>query len=404
MHIVYVGYPGFPRGQAQVERQKLIAKGLNNCGCDVTVISRYGIHDEYDTDLPSVSGQFEGIRYRFVSGISYRPDNFLKRNFYKAQGLLKELYLICKYRYSGKLDAILITTNSFYNVVFYSLLAYICKVPSVLDNVEYCSGREVKSLSTKLDYYLYDTYAYRLVSKVICISDFLLDIVREGSPNKPILKVPTIVDYTKFERSYHSEKTYFLFCGSAVYYEIIDFIIEAYEKLGQDRYQLYVVSNGNPEQMQRIKTRIAQSSYHKSINLLSGLSYEHLTQLYIGSKALLIPLLERKQDIARFPHKVGEYCAAGRVIISTKVGEMAAYFRDQENALLAESPDPVSFSRKMQFVIDYPEQAEKIGLNSYLTGKANFDHTRLGEKVYQFLTEKENSPTPVAHQVQSTIK
>jgi glycosyltransferase involved in cell wall biosynthesis len=400
MHIVYVGYPGFPKGQAQVERQKLIAIGLKNCGCDVTVISRYGVFDEHKSDALAASGYFEGIRYKFASGISYRPANFLKRNIYKAQGLVKELFLIWKYSSSGKLDVVLITTNSFYNVLLYSLIAFLCRVPSVLDNVEYFSSIKVNSIWQKLDYALYDRFAYKLVSKVICISDFLLDIVREGSPNKPMLKVPAIVDYLRFAQSYRSQEPYFLFCGSAVYYEIIDFIITSYEKLGQDSYQLCIVSNGNPEQMLRIKNRISQSSQKRSIKLLSDLSYNHLTQLYIGSKALLIPLLDRKQDIARFPHKVGEYCAAGRVIISTKIGEVAAYFKDQENALLAESPDPLSFSRKMQYVMDYPERAEEIAINSYLTGKTNFDHTRLGERIFRFLTEKASRTIPVAHHVE----
>lgn len=400
MHIVYVGYPGFPTGHAQVERQKLIAKGLKNCGCDVTVISRYGICTRNEPVPISASGHFEGIGYRYASGIPYRPTNFLKRNFYKTQGLLMELYLVLKYKFSGDLDAVLITTNSFYNVILYSLLAYLCRVPSVLDNVEYCSSIKVNSIWLKLDYKLYDLFAYRLVTKVMCISDFLQNIVREGSPHKPVLKVPTIVDYSKFKQSSHSREAYFLFCGSAVYFEVIDFIIEAFEKLDQDRVKLYLVSNGNQEQMQRIKDRIAQSPQQESIKTYSDLKYKRLIQLYMGSKALLIPLLDRDQDKARFPHKVGEYCASGRVIISTEIGEMATYFKDQESALLAESPDPVFFARKMQFVIDYPERAEELARNSYLIGKLNFDNIRLGEKIFQFLTEKENCPTHVTHRFQ----
>lgn len=399
MHIVYVGYPGFPTGHAQVERQKLIAKGVMNCGCNVTVISRYGILDEEEQNFSSGTGKFEGIRYIFASGIPYRPSSFLKRNLYKVQGLLKELYLILKYRYSGNLDAVLITTNSFYNVILYSILAYICRVPCVLDNVEYCSSIKVDSVWLKIDYKLYDKFAYKLVTKVICISDFLYKIVKEGSPNKSVLKIPTIVDYSKFNQSSHSQEAYFLFCGSAVYFEIIDFIIEAYEKLNQDCYKLYLVSNGNFVQMQCIRERIARSPLQDSIRLYSGLSYTRLVQLYMGSKALLIPLLDREQDKARFPHKIGEYCAAGKVIISTKVGEMTNYFQDQESALLADNPDPVSFSSKMQFVMDHPERAEELGRNSYFIGKLSFNNSQLGEKIFQFLTEKENCPTSVTHRV-----
>lgn len=399
MHIVYVGYPGFPDGHAQVERQKLIAKGLEANGCKVTVICRYGIQEEGSSFVIPEVGEYENIEYRYASGLTFRPNSFPKRNFFKLKGLIRELRLILKYKSEYNLDVVFITTNSFYNVVYYSLIALICRVPSVLDNVEYWSSRQGIGFWEKFDNFLYDRYAYKLASKVICISDFLLQIVQRGSPGKPVLKVPAIVDYDKFQYPPTQQIPYFLFCGSAVYIEIIDFILKAYEKLGTINYKLYLVTNGSNEQMDRVKKRIEQSPSREAIHLFSSLSYDALTRLYLESSALLIPLLNRQQDIARFPHKIGEYCASRRVIVTTNIGEIKYYFKDQENALVAEQPNIENFAIKMQQVMADPDAAERLAINSFLMGKEHFDYRQLGKKVFGLLQTQKGCPKPLLKSV-----
>ena len=65
--IFYFGTYGFPIGYAQIERQTLISKGLMAQGCDVTIISRYGVHeDQSDAELLSKS-DFEWIKFRYAS-------------------------------------------------------------------------------------------------------------------------------------------------------------------------------------------------------------------------------------------------------------------------------------------------------------------------------------------------
>ena len=59
--ILSVGHMEFPLGQAQVQRQLLMAKAITLGGRDVTVLCRYGIYNQSD-DL-SPEGIFEGIHY-----------------------------------------------------------------------------------------------------------------------------------------------------------------------------------------------------------------------------------------------------------------------------------------------------------------------------------------------------
>jgi hypothetical protein len=220
---------------------------------------------------------------------------------------------------------------------------------------------------------------------VVGISDFLVNIVRQGDQQKPVLKIPAIVDFSKFTSQAQPTEDFFLYCGQAGYYAVISFIIGAYEKISHGDFGLYLVSNGNAADMKVVKDRIMASTKASQIKLFSALPVQHLVDLYMTSRALLIPLRNTQQDIARFPHKIGEYCAAGKPIISTRIGEVGKYFKDGENALLADTYNEEEFAAKMQFVVDEPEKAAAIGRKSYALGKENFDHISLGKKLKEFI-------------------
>jgi glycosyltransferase involved in cell wall biosynthesis len=110
--------------------------------------------------------------------------------------------------------------------------------------------------------------------------------------------------------------------------------------------------------------------------------------MYQNCLALLIPLRPTLQDIARFPHKIGEYTASKRPIISTNIGEVSIFFKDGENAFLSESFEVNNYSKKMQEVIDFPSKREVVAEQSFLTGIKDFNYKTNSERLYEFLFTK----------------
>ena len=101
--------------------------------------------------------------------------------------------------------------------------------------------------------------------------------------------------------------------------------------------------------------------------------------------ALLIPLRPTFQDIARFPHKIGEYLASGNPVISTNYGEVKYYFRDMDNMLIAENYDVQEFAEKMQYVINNINEVKRIGLNGKELALKQFNYQAQGEVIDKFL-------------------
>jgi glycosyltransferase involved in cell wall biosynthesis len=388
LNVCFVGTSGFPFGLAQVERQKLISKGLLKAGASVVIINRYGQQPEGKRVELLHASSFEGIPFVYASGNPYRPASFLRRNLGKLKGMLNEFFLIRKEKKKAGKTVILVSTLEFYNIVYYKLVALLLGLPLVIDNVEYFSAMNIpKSKLVKWDNHLYDQYASKLADKVVAISHFLMDMAAKHKKPSAIIQLPSIVEFEKFETGATAKEPFFLYCGHAGYFEVIAFILNAYERISGHSFALYLVSNGSEGEMQRLKKRISESPKAAQIHLFSKLPMQELIDLYMTSNALLIPLRPTPQDRARFPHKIGEYTAARKPILSTKIGEVDKFFRDGETALLADVYEESAFAQKMEYVITNPKEAEQIGLNGYALGLEHFDHKALGAKLKKFLRE-----------------
>jgi glycosyltransferase involved in cell wall biosynthesis len=388
LNVCFVGTSGFPFGLAQVERQKLISKGLLQAGASVLIINRYGQQPEGTRIDLLHESSFEGIPFVYASGNPYRPTSFWRRNLGKLKGMFNEFFLVRKEKRKEGKTVLLVSTLEFYNIVFYKLVSVILRVPMVIDNVEFFSAMNIpKSTFVKWDNHWYDHYASKLADKVVVISHFLKNMAVRQKKAEAIIQIPSIVEFEKFQTKEIAKEPFFLYCGHAGYFEVIAFILNAYERLTGYPYALYLVSNGAAWELDRLKKRISESPRAESIKLFSRLPMQELIDLYMTSKALLIPLRPTPQDKARFPHKIGEYTAARKPILSTKIGEVEKFFQDGDTALLADQYDETAFAEKMKLVMEQPALAEQIGLNGYNLGLQHFDHKALGRKLKTFLSE-----------------
>ncbi|MDP4184159.1 MAG: glycosyltransferase [Bacteroidota bacterium] len=391
-YILYVGFPGFPVGLAQIKRQLLIAKGLTETGCSVRVFNRVGTHKPGKDPPVFIKGTFEGIEYEYCSGTPYRPTGFVKRNLLKGYGLFNELKLIASCRRNHKADAIIISSNVLWELVYYTLLAKLLRIRSVFDAVEYWSTP--KKGIAKFALWLKNRLYIDLADRIFVISDYLYDRVIREKPGKPILRVPPLCDFNLFVNPAQGctrakRKSGFLFCGSLAYSEVIYFIIEAYRKLNTDTGLVIIASGDRDAELEKLKEAVnREQSDH--ITLLNNITDEELIRSYKNSIALLIPMRPTIQDIARFPHKIGEYTAAARPIVSTNIGEIKNFFKDGVNAFVADSYDTGAFSFKMKEILEKPELADEIGRQGFQTGLQHFDYRKNGVMIYDFLFNSGN--------------
>lgn len=392
MLFIYLGCNGFPYGMAQVERQKLIAKSLVTIGHQVHVINIRGVHS-LDCEEIHKNGVFEGIHYTYTSGTPYRPQSFLKRNFYKTIGHLGEILYLIKLRNRGRIDVALVSSMLFSTVFYYWILSKLFGFKLVLDYVELNSALTKKGDKSYWDFIMFEKYVTKYVTHILSISNYLTQFLIAQNPSLRILKVPAICDVDKISslNPPKSENPYFLFCGSVFYLEVIEFVLASYTICDNKNFDLYLIVSGDHNQMNKFSEMVCKHPKASSIKVFSKIPYEKLIYLYKNAKALLIPLRYTVQDEARFPHKIGEYTASAAPVITTKHGEIVHYFEDMKNALIAESYQSSHFAEKMEYIVKNPEMAEIIGANGKKVCTQYFDYKLYGCQIENFIFDGSKS-------------
>ena len=376
--VLFLGSNGFPFGMAAIQRQIQLAKSIRLSGFNVVVLNWKGVHSKLriHTEGIKATGFFEGIRYFYTSGSPAYPQNFLVRNILKVIGRLGELFLILYYRLFGNLRAFMVNALELKELRYYYRIASWLGVEVIYDYVEFVSALESREIlnDSKSDSFDYQFMNY--ADKFICISPFLEDHLKTVAPGKERILIPPIVDFEQVNRAniQVNQNKYFLFCGSAFYHDVFDFVIQAYKLSGceSEGAELLLIVNGDTAQVERIKK---MTSGQSGIRMLSGLSYEDLLGYYKGALALLIPMSDNLQDRARFPFKICEYTAAGRPIITTAGGPIPHYFDNEVNALITKNGDVAGFASGMRYITAYPEKGVQIGLAGYELGKNIFNLT-----------------------------
>ena len=144
--------------------------------------------------------------------------------------------------------------------------------------------------------------------------------------------------------------------------------------------------SGSAVQFDELAKDITDIEKGELVKVYTRQSDEQLVQLYINAYALLVPLRPILRDTARFPHKIGEYCASGRPIATMASGEIPLYFQHGKNAMIAQKYDTESYARIIDQLLADPALAEKIGSEGKLVAEREFNYGLYGPRIKHFIT------------------
>ncbi|MDB4443630.1 glycosyltransferase [Saprospiraceae bacterium] len=388
-HVIYLGESGFPYGLAAIQKLIMISKALISVGAKVTVINRKGFFDpEKLVDIP-LEGVVHGINYIYTSGTVYKPKSFFPRNIQKLRGIIKEFMFLSKLKKNNNLGAAIISCHHFGQTLLYRIYGWVLGFPIVLNYVEWASAMQHrKGWKVQINDYLFDNWLVQKMDGAFPISEVLIDNFKKIAPSKPQFKIPILCDYEEFNiPRVKREYPYFLYCGALVYREVVDFILEAFNQLpAEPRMDLYLILGGGQEEdLRKLEIDIKQLKEKDRVKIFRNIPRKDIPIYFKGASALLIPLRNTIQDEARFPHKIGEYVATGNPMIATNFGEVKHYFKDGENAFIADDYEVVAYAEKMKEVIENPKLAVEIGLKGQELCLQKFNYIHYGEPIKNFL-------------------
>jgi glycosyltransferase involved in cell wall biosynthesis len=362
MLIIHLGHSGFPNGNATMKRIHLTFNAIKLGGFSPLIINKNSIHK---LDNARRINRYKGIPYIYTSPILTRPDSLLVRNINKIFGYIGEFLLIMKKR--KKIYASIFYENSLPELCYYRILSKLFKFKLVVQYVELRAAIPVRQKALlHLNDKLFDAYYYNFCDGVIVISEFLKIHSLSRSKSLPLIKIPAICNFDDFNSCSAAEiPDYMMYCGGIGYLSVIEFVLDVYSELQKhNSYKgklLLAVGGGEDEAnlFETLRIKINDSGYKDKIILKKDVPHDELINLYLNSELLIVPLRNTIQDIAGFHHKIGEYTAAGKPIISTDLGEMNVYFQDKVSAILVPEYTVNAYVEKlMEMLIDKVNLAE----------------------------------------------
>jgi glycosyltransferase involved in cell wall biosynthesis len=376
--ILFLGTNNFPYGMAEVSKQILIARALQEEGCDVTFVCTRCYSD---LNIP-IKGVHQNIRYIYTNLFTRKLKNkILNRLFWILGSVLEVLYL-----FVAKYDFVIVNSRDYATLHKYSQIVHFRKKKIFLTHSEdkrsMCPNPDKKTLKQIEDF---ENKTWDLLDGFFPISEELLIQVKNKKVDLPYLKIPVLVDIQEAIAEKNKERgKYFMFAGAADYITTINFIISGFEKTSSNTTLTLVIS-GHKKNLESVKERIINSQKRDKIILKSYIPKSELWQLYSNASALVIPLNFDQRDKARFPHKLGEYCANKVPIITSEWGEIPYYFESYKNAILLKSNDPEELGNAFEFVLTRPKLCEEIAEQAYQLALNEFNYQNYGNKILSFM-------------------
>lgn len=378
MNIVFVGLSGVPYSGRACDSRLANTANLLAEKSSVVILNRY-------TSLrkKSMLGVNLSDRIECKEIIRRRKSNSIVSLILYVISLLIEPFVIFRLHRKKKIDWLHLYTGHYIDFVIYKLIACLIGAKVVYEYVEYRSEKPSNGLYHKINNYLCDFQGAKLWDACIAISNYLVDAAKKVNPNMPVIKVTPLGDFDLFDAN--DKKTdvvgeYVMFCGHAGYFDVVKFIIDSYKASAiSNSKQLLLVLGGRQDQITRVK------EYYDKCIIKSRIPYDELVALYKHAFALMIPLRNTIEDTARFPNKICEYTAAHGLIVTTNNGEMQYYFKNGDNAVVADECSVDSISSRLDEIEAGKYDLHMIRERSYQTGIDNFSIDAYKESLYNFL-------------------
>lgn len=388
MLVIHIGGSGFAKETAPIIRTLLTLKSLELAGCNTLIINKLS---GFQLKNARRITRNRGIPCISTSLLINRPENFIVRNLNKITGYFGELFLLIKKR--KQIHTAIFYGLSFLELVYYRILSKILRFKIVIQYVELRSSIPYnrKSFSYFNDL-LFDNYCFFLCDGIIVISEFLKDRVLSKNRSLPIIKIPAINDFNEFKLcSDDFGDSYLMFCGSMAYMSVIEFIIELYGQLYQ--YNIYkgslllVIGSSDKDnfKIRALEEKINLSEFKDRITLVKNIPRKDLVRKYLEAELLIIPLRNTIQDRARFSHKVGEYTAAAKPIISNNIGELKYYFKDGVSAILADEYSVESYIAKLSESLVSRDKLDRIAENGHQVGLKYLNYRNYSTELKSFI-------------------
>jgi len=241
-----------------------------------------------------------------------------------------------------------------------------------------------------------DLYLMKRVRKSVVLNEPLKEkLIERGIEEGKLEVIPNGVNVDDFNLSkeevervkekYELNETTVMFSGTVTPRKGVEYLVKAAEILKENNVLFLIVGNTNLDREYANKVMEYAKQRNLKIRFTGFVPYRDLKALYSACDIFVLPSFGEGDPIA-----LKEALASGKPLIGTKVGGIPAQIKDGWNGFLVEPGNEKQLAEKIRYLIDNPEERERMGENSRKLAREEFDWKKIAErylKVYEEVAE-----------------
>jgi glycosyltransferase involved in cell wall biosynthesis len=361
MNVVFMGNFPYPHGMASTRRVQYFIDYL----VSQNIFPRILLLRQGGQRVPKskLKGDYAGVHYVTTGyGLSLSFSALYKLPLYFWVGFTtlakwkKKNFINCLYCYNGP------------NIenVFFLLFAKFFGYYVIFDIVEdFAYTEERLHLLARLknqSIVLMDRYVLKIAEGLVLISQYLKDKYDRRNQNLiPIQLIPISARCNRNNRKKPlGGPVKFAYAGSFAKKDGVENLIRAFKRVYRKNSNCMLLLTGAGMNLKEIKRQIEGNNVIKYLGYLEDNEFYEFLQ---EADVLCITRTDSKFANAGFPFKLGEYLATGNPVITSNVGDVRLYLKDMEDALVVDPGEVNAIERAMEYCINNPGTARKIGEN-----------------------------------------
>lgn len=364
----------FPNGGAGATYLNLFCRGLKLNGCDISVFLLKGFaFGNFTYKGPRKNVTEDGIPFTYL-GFKQRPDNiFLKLCDELVSFVRLIIFLFSLITDRKTINLFVYSSEIQFNIpisVFTKIFGIKTSkfVAEIIDKSEFKGSffRELKRYGYNFNF----KYLNRIADKLIVFSYYLKnEYLNMGFNENNIIVQPNLTDFDYWKSPVGEIKYDLGYSGAPYLKDGLYDLFKAISLLNKKQIQVTLLVIGDAtfgeSLIPPLKIECEKLGISEQVTF-TGLVESLSVKKYLSEcRILAITRPSTIQTKAGFPTKLGEYYATRRPVLATNFGDMAKYFTDGEEIVMAECGDPESIAQKILWMLQNTEELDRISRKGY---------------------------------------
>jgi glycosyltransferase involved in cell wall biosynthesis len=168
----------------------------------------------------------------------------------------------------------------------------------------------------------------------------------------------------------------------------VNILIEAFVEIAKDFPNIHLCLYGFwAYDTQKHLDLIKNSGLGHRILYSKAIDSNEVINVLMNASLLVLPRPDSHQARGGFPTKLGEYLATSKPVVSTRVGEIPLYLKDQQSVFFCKPSSVESLADAMTKALSDPQLAFEVGLKGRKIAENEFASSIQAKKLQEFLNQ-----------------